>query len=331
MMPLGGGGANQMINTTDMLPTQLGPFQYGTQELPPYNFETTLAPTETPAKKKSLKAQLMSTTPPAAVAAAAPTRDIPKGAFVAEKLSDFGKGVDNSLVFPRGAGPEIDNITQVGPRHFRFELRMRGDPWSPHNPKGTKGAWYDGDRDLQWNEGKRDGKYHAKSRAEVNWVLDKTKFKVAMKNNETWDIATTVKLDPNFVPGRGYCNIMQPVFDQSFLNLTGIKGDDVTADLTVFTGSKIGTPRKVVRSFVIKRGVWTSIVVRIKFAKNGKYELSVNGDAFKGFEFDTGKLFAERGVGMKWGLYTQNRGNVLGKPMKDLIVEHRDIYVRKVA
>jgi hypothetical protein len=257
---------------------------------------------------------------------------IPPGAMVADNLSDFGKGVDDSLVFPRGAAPEIKNVTQVAPRHFRFELRMRGDPWTPLNPGGTRGAWYDGDRNLEWNEGKRDGKYHPKSRAEVNWVLEKTKFKVPMKNNETWEIATTVKLDPNFVPSRGYCNIMQPVFDQSFLNLTGIKGDDVTADMTVFTNSKIGGPQKVARSFVIKRGVWTSIVLRIKFGKDGRYDVSVNGDPFKGIGFDTGKIFASRGIGMKWGIYSQNKknGSVEGKPMKDLIVEHKNIYVRKV-
>lgn len=265
-------------------------------------------------------------------------QEIPPGAMVADNLSDFGtpgKGIDKSLVFPRGAAREIDNITQVGPRHFRFELRMRGDPWTPLNPGGTRGAWYDGDRDLQWNEGKRDGKYHPKSRAEVNWVLEKTKFKTEIKNNQTWDIATTVKLDPNFVPARGYCNIMQPVFDQSFLNLTGIKGDDVTAEMTVFTGSKIGTPQKVARKFVIKRGEWTSIVLRIKFGKDGRYDVSVNGDPFKGIGFDTGALFTrtKRGVGMKWGIYTQNKknGSVEGKPMKDLIVEHKNIYVRKVA
>lgn len=261
------------------------------------------------------------------------TQEIPPGAMVADNLSDFGKGVDDSLVFPRKAAQEIKNVTQVGPRHFRFELRMRGDPWTPLNPGGTRGAWYDGDRDLKWNEGKRDGKYHPKSRAEVNWVLEKTKFKTEMKNNQTWEIATTVKLDPTFVPARGYCNIMQPVFDQSFLNLTSIQGDDVTAEMTVFTGSKIGTPQKVARKFVIKRGEWTSIVLRIKFAKKGKYEVSVNGDPFQGIEFDTGKIFATRGIGMKWGIYTQNKknGSVEGKPMKDLIVEHKNIYVRKVA
>lgn len=251
----------------------------------------------------------------------------PEDAIVADNLADFGKGrgIDKSLVFPRGAAPEIDNITQIAKGHFRFELRMRGDPWSPHNPRGKKGAWYDGDRDLKWNEGRRDGEYHDKSRAEVHDLFRDTPRGPDMKVGQTWDIATTVKLDNNFVPSDSYCNIMQPVFDQSFLNLTGIKGDDITAQLMVFTNG-IGSQIKIARTFTIRRGVWTSIIVRVKFSKDGKYEVSVDGDAFKGIGVDTSKQVG----GSKWGLYSRATTNVLGKPMKDLIVEHRDIYVCKV-
>ena len=250
---------------------------------------------------------------------------------MAETLADFGKGgVDNSLVFPRGAAKEIDNITQLGPRHFRFELRMRGDPWSPFNPKGTKGAWYDGDRDLEWNEGKRDGRYHDKSRAEVHDLFRKTPREPIMKLGDTWDIATTVKLDKAFVPSRMYTNISQPCLDQSFVSLTGIKGDDVTGALFVFVDG-IGSAIKTARTLTIKREQWTSIVVRVKFAVKGRYELSVNGDPFQGIDIDTSKIFAKRSPGPKYGLYACATTNVLGKPMKDLICEHKNIYVRKVA
>lgn len=245
--------------------------------------------------------------------------------MVAETLADFGRGVDKSLVFPRGAAPEIDNITTVGPRHFRFELRMRGDPWSPLNARGVKGAWYDGDRDLKWNEGKRDGKYHDKSRAEVHDLFRGTPRQPDMKVGETWDIATTVRLDRAFVPSRMYCNIMQPVFDQSFLTLTGINGDLVTAQLMVFVNG-IGSAIKVARSFVVRRGEWTSIIVRVKFADAGRYEVSVDGDAFRGIDIDTSK----RASGSKWGVYGTATTNVLGKPMKDLICEHKNIFVRQV-
>lgn len=268
--------------------------------------------------------------PPSKTAHKAPLapKGPPKGALVAETLADFG--VDKSLVFPRGAAPEIDNITQVAPRHFRFELRMRGNPWSPFNPRGTKGAWYDGDRDLEWNEGKRDGKYHDKSRAEVHNLFRNTPKEPIMKMGDTWDIATTVKLDRAFVPSRSYCNLMQPLLDQSFLTLTDIKGDDVTAQLMVFVDG-IGSAIKVARTFTIKREQWTSIVVRVTLARNGRYELSLNGDAFKGIEIDTSKIFAKRKPGAKFGIYGTSTSNVHGKPMKDLIVEHRDMYLRKAA
>jgi hypothetical protein len=245
----------------------------------------------------------------------------PAGSFVAESLSDFK--ADNSLVFPRGASKEIQNITQVAPRHFRFELRLRGNPWSKQNPRGIVGAWYDGDRTLEWNEGKRDGKYHDKTRAEVHHFLDD---KYTMKVGETWDIATTVKLGKGFVPSSVYCNIMQPVFDQSFLTLTDLKGNNVTAQLMVFVDG-IGSAIKVAREFVIPREQWTSIVVRVKFGTQGKYEVSVNGDAFRGIRLDTSK----RAGGNKWGLYGTATTSVLGRPMTDMVVEHKDIYVRQVA
>ena len=246
----------------------------------------------------------------------------PPGAIVAETLKDFskGKGVDDSLVFPRGAGPEITNITQVAPRHFKFVLRHRGNPWSPFNTRGTKGAWYDGDRNLEWNEGKRDGKYHDKSRAEVNGLPAK------ISNGETWDIATTVKLDKNFVPSQSYCNIMQPVFDGSFLSLTGIRGNTVTGSLFVFPNG-IGSGIKTARDISIPRGEWVSIVIRVKFARDGFYQMSINGDAFKGINLDTTK--ARFPYSNKWGLYCTATIDVTGKPMNDSIVEHKNIYMRK--
>jgi hypothetical protein len=264
--------------------------------------------------------------PPPTPKPPAPTTDIgnpPPGSIVAETLKDFNKGknVDDSLVFPRGAAPEITNITQIAPRHFKFVLRHRGNPWSPYNPRGTKGAWYDGDRDLEWNEGKRDGKYHDKSRAEVSGLPAK------ISNGETWEIATTVKLDKNFVPSQSYCNLMQPVFDGSFLSLTGIKGNVVTGSLFVFPNG-IGSGIKTARDIAIPREQWVSIRIRIKFAKNGFYQLSVNGDAFKGINLDTTK--ARFPYSNKWGLYCTATTDVTGKPMVDTVVEHKNIYMRKV-
>ena len=278
-----------------------------------------------PSSQKILEDRYIASKPPAPKPPP-PTPDKgtpPPGAIVAETLQDFNKGrsVDNSLVFPRGEGPEITNITQIAPRHFKFVLRHRGNPWSKYNTNGTKGAWYDGDRDLEWNEGKRDGQYHDKSRAEVSGLPAKISV------GETWDIATTVKLDKDFVPSQSYCNIMQPVFDGSFLSLTGIKGDVVTGSLFVFSNG-IGSDILTARDISIPREQWVSIVVRIKFAKNGFYQMSVNGDAFKGINLDTTK--ARTPYGGKWGLYCTATTAVTGKPMTDTIVEHKNIYMKKV-
>ena len=264
--------------------------------------------------------------PPPTPKPPAPTPDVgapPSGSIVAETLKDFskGKGVDDSLVFPRGAAPEIVNITQVAPRHFKFVLRHRGNPWSPYNPRGTKGAWYDGDRDLSWNEGKRDGKYHDKSRAEVSGLPAK------ISNGETWEIATTVKLDKNFVPSQSYCNLAQPIFDGSFLSLTNIKGNVVTGSLFVFPNG-IGSEIKTARDIAIPREQWTSIRIRVKFAKDGFYQMSINGDAFKGINLDTTK--ARFPYTNKWGLYCTATTDVTGKPMTDSIVEHKNIYMKKM-
>ena len=280
------------------------------------------AATTTPATTNPATEKPAGTPMPATIPAPATTPAPPAGAIVAENLKDFGS-VDDSLVFPRGAGPEIKNITQIAPRTFNFVLRHRGNPWSPLNPKGVKGAWYDGDRDLKWNEGKKDGKYHDKSRAEVTG-LRTPKFEVG----HTWDIATTVRLDPAFSPSRGYCNLVQPVFDQSFLTLKKIKGDAVTAELTVFTNG-IGSPVKVARSFVITRGQWTPIVVRVKFAKDGFYQCSVNGDAFQGVNMNTTN--GRQPFGPKFGLYMTATSDVNRQPLGDSIVQHTNIYCRRAA
>lgn len=251
----------------------------------------------------------------------------PPGALVAETLSDFEEA-DNSLVFPRGAGPEIVNITQLEPRVFNFVTRHRGDPWSQHNTKGVRGAWYDGDRDLEFNEGKRDGRYHDKSRAEVNGLHGFGTKKKSFAEGETWEIATTVRLDPDFRPSAGYCCIMQPIFDQSLLNLVARSGDVVTAELTCFTDG-IGSRQRVARSFPIRRGEWVSVVVRIKFGKDGFYRCSVDGDEFTGINLDTTR--GKRPWRPKWGVYGSATLDVNRKPLNDSIVQHRNVYIRKVS
>lgn len=240
----------------------------------------------------------------------------PTDALVVETMRDF-KWVD-SLVYPRGAAPEIPNIQQVQRGHFKFILRHRK-------------SWYDGDRDLQWNEGRHSGaagRSVDKSRAELCCIkgIDRP-----FTLNSTWLIGSTVRLAPDFVPSWGYCNVMQPANHQSFLMLSRINGDMVTAELRVFADG-VGTQQRVARTVQIRRGEWTTLVVRAKFARGGSYELSVNGDPFKGiFGIDTTKS-GDRTLpfGGNFGLYGSGTKDVTGKPLGDQVVEHKNIFLKKV-
>lgn len=148
-----------------------------------------------------------------------------------------------------------------------------------------------------------------------------------IKIGETWEFGFSVRLDATFRPSEGYCNVCQPVFDQSFVTLVDIRGDDVTAQLTVFE-SGIGSRARVARSFVLKRGTWTSVRVRVKFAKDGFYRCSVDGDDWARLAADTTK--GDKPFRFKVGLYGSATRDVHGNPLNDSIVEHRDIYMRRI-
>lgn len=233
---------------------------------------------------------------------------IPRGAIVGRSVNDFS-GVNNSEVYPKGKGTEIVNITDVGDGVMQFLLRNRGD-------------WYDGDRDLRNNN-----KGLGKARAEVSG-LGKTN-QVA---GETWEYGTTVKLDANFRPMSGFCNIMQQA-QISFVRLTKLKGNVVTGGLYYVTNRAEGEfhPQQLAREFTVNRGDWITLVVRVKVHQSdGECTLSVNGDNFKG----------ARGVQMiknkpyysgNWGLYGSVTKDVNGKPLGDNVVWHKDIWLRKVS
>lgn len=236
----------------------------------------------------------------------------PVGACVAETMADINFA--ETEVFPKGAGPEIKNIQMAGPRWFRFVLRHRG-------------TWYDGDRNLKNNKAGLN-----KSRAEIYGMCSKklagsmTPFKLG----ETWLMGSTVRLAPNFVPSRGYCNLMQPVNHQSFLTMTKLAGDTVTVELRVFENG-IGSPTRLARAAQIKRGQWHTLVVKATFAKNGYYGLSVDGDDFKGITMDTTK--SSRGAppyGGNFGIYGNAGNGVDGKPVPDWVVDHYNMYYKKV-
>lgn len=243
-----------------------------------------------------------------------PPADLPKppaGACVAETMADIN--FQETEVFPKGAAPEIKNIQLMAPRWFRFILRHRG-------------KWYDGDRNLRNNkEGKN------KSRAEIYGMCDKKLGSTtAFKLGDTWLMGSTIRLAPDFVPSRGYCNLMQPANHQSFLNMVALKGDDVTVELRVFENG-IGTKTTLARSVTIKRGQWHTLVVKATFAKNGYYGLSVDGDEFKGVTLDTTKSGERKPpFGGNFGIYGNAGTGVDGKPVGDWVVDHYNMYYKKV-
>lgn len=234
-----------------------------------------------------------------------PRTGVPAGATTARTLADFAN-VDRSLVYPRGAAPTIDHVTQVSPGVFNFLLRHRG-------------AWYDGDRDLEWNY-----KGHPKSRAEV--FLKQPKIKVG----ETWEFGTTVRLDPDFVPSEQYCNLAQPVFSLGFFTLTDQKGDAVTGEYYFNENpDAIGQKLRLVRSVTFRRARWTSLVFRIRFDKKGSMTMSLNGDAHAGLAgIDTSR---PKKFNYKVGLYGTGLKDVHGKQLRDSQLQHRDIYMVRVA
>ncbi len=234
----------------------------------------------------------------------------PPGASVVETMRDISWG--DSLVWPPGSAQEIPNITNPSPRMFVFTLRHRG-------------AWYDGDRDLKNNRKGLD-----KSRAEI-YALRKLGTDKPFTLGSTWLLGFTVRLAPDFVPSRGYSNLSQPVNHQSFLNMVKLKGDTVTAQLSVFKDG-VKTPISIARTVEFKRGEWTTFVVKMTFAKDGYYGLSVNGDEFKGIKIDTTKGGDRKPpFGLNVGLYGSATTGVDGKPLGDQVAEYYNIFAKRVS
>lgn len=232
--------------------------------------------------------------------------EIPGNAIVAKTLNDF-KGVDNSKVFPQNKGhPEITNITDKGNGVFEFYLRHRG-------------SWYDGDRDLAWN---RQG--YDKSRAEVTQLGSK-----AQQVGETWEYGTTFKVDKDFSPATGFCNVMQQ-FPMSWIQLMKIKGETITGSLMYAKTMNGFHPHASARNFTFRRNEWVSLVIRLKIDDNdGECALSVNGDEFKGVRGRV--LKSDKSYGAKWGLYMSATKDVNGKPLGDSKVWHANVWVRQVS
>jgi len=243
----------------------------------------------------------------------------PPGSIIANTLSDFAS-VDQSLVYPNGAAKEMTHVVQIAPGTFRHYMRHRGDPFANKN----SGAWFDGDRSNENNTIKHENK----SRSEMSGLL-KAQGK-EMNIGESWEIGTTVWLDPNFIPGGGYCSLMQCVLFQSMINLASIEGNNVTAELLVMPDG-IGGDQVQVHQFTIPRATLTSIAVRVTLKKGGTYSISVNGGAYVTSKpMDLTKL--QHKADTKIGIYTNGTMSCSywpkHLPLNDSQVVHTRIYMK---
>lgn len=237
----------------------------------------------------------------------APVYPIPDDAVRSKSLDDFGYQTD-SLVYPKGKGDEIKNITDAGNGIIKFELRNRG-------------SWYDGDRDLRNNSKGLD-----KARAEISGLIN-----YKQKEGQTWEYGTTVRTAEDFRPASGYCNLMQ-TFPITFTSLVKLQGEVITGRLYYVTANIGHHPHAVAREFTFKRGEWITLAIRLKIhATDGECMLSVNGDAFKGVKgVKMIKMDADE-YSPTWGLYSSATKDVNGKPLGDNIVYHKNVWLRKVS
>ena len=216
----------------------------------------------------------------------------PAGATVARSLRNFQLLDPN--VCPPGAAPEIKNFWLVAPGVFACVLRHRK-------------TWHDGDRDIC------QGKYATKSRAEMCCLGGPTPY----VKGGSYLIGTTVWLRGDFVPAAGYCNFQQPTLHATYTTAQRLEGNNVITSVMAFERG-LGSRTRVVRTFSVPRGQWTSWVIRIQPGrKSGRIEVSVNGDKFTGITLDTtiGHVHADRvGVvdkfGGTWGIYESTHKNV---------------------
>jgi hypothetical protein len=235
----------------------------------------------------------------------------PPGSIVANTLSDFAS-VDQSLVYPHGAAKEMTHAVLIAPGTFRHYMRHRGDP--------QHGGWFDGDR----NNDNNTIKHENKSRSEMSGLL-KAQGK-EMKIGESWEIGTTVWLDPNFIPGGGYCSLMQCVLFQSMITLTAIEGNNVKAELLVMPDG-IGGNQSTVHQFKIPRATWTSIAVRVSLKKGGTYAISVNGGSYVTSKpMDLTKL--QHKADTKFGPYTNGTLSCIYWPKHLPLNDSQVVYTR---
>jgi hypothetical protein len=221
-------------------------------------------------------------------------------------LGSFGGIEEPAQVYHAGArkftADNFKNITDQGAGTFRMFLRYNHSRW-------------DGDRTT----GNTD-----RQRAEVKVLGPR------QKPGETFEYASTWRLNPGFKNGSHFCHVMQ---------VKGYGGGEIAAPLVTTsiltnTASAVryvsgSNGFQIARSFTFSPGDWRSVRVRLKVSttNSGELRASINGDALQG---KTGVPMYRAGAPEyqpKWGLY---RGVDTKQPFGDDYVEHRAVSANKL-
>ena len=230
----------------------------------------------------------------------------PAGAIIGKGLSQF-KWVDVK-VNPAGAAPEVPNITQVAPGVTKHFVRV-GPTWHDANLRA--------------------GRQDHKGRAEMTSLGGDTPWKLG----ETWIIGATTMFPKDFQIKSQFCQISQIPLHVGYFNMYKTTGDSVSGGVYVFSKG-LGSPSRLIRSVTVKKGEWFSWTLRMKFAVDGRYECSINGDEFRGVAQDmsighirnasVGKV---QSFGGSWGLYI---GDAQSGPPREIAVYHANPFMKKL-
>lgn len=228
----------------------------------------------------------------------------PAGAIVGKSLSMFN-WVDVKVVGKGGS--EVPNIVEVAPGVFKCFIRIGQ-------------GWHDGNL--------KPGRQDYKGRAEMHSLGGDSPFKLG----ETWLIGATTLFPADYSIKDGFCQISQTPKHVGYFNMNKTTSSTVSGGAYVFTRG-LGSPSKLVRPVSVPKGKWFSWCFKIKFAQNGYYAMSINGDAFRGVDLDLtighvrfntiGKVLAH---GNTWGLYLIASGSP-----REVAVYHANVFIKKVS
>jgi hypothetical protein len=246
-----------------------------------------------------------------------PSQGIPPGAMVMKSKHDFAR-IQEPVTYPKGAGPEIENISDIGNGIVRFRLRVEKN-------------WRDGDGAAGEKGG---GKVADRQRAECRSLGGKG---VYQKPGELWEYGTTVRTSPNFrvYGSKGGWRDVQQLKEYSSVDGkdTGMPLIKITIDrgssagklaIKAYSPAGGGRGELVAGTFEFTPGDWIIVKWRVKTGSDGLFQVSFNNGPFQG---KTGVKMQGNGASawdLKVGLYRKLvMPDMIGD---DSYIDHKDTY-----